>query len=119
MLLAFGNAQDLVYSTSNTGFAFTINAAIGTHFQRFGFNLHFFYLNGQFQANTTLSGYYNLKNLGPRVMYPELVISQGLLFAYGRRKYDFNPFLNSVSNQSTYRNSVAYAYSLWFNRIKT
>jgi hypothetical protein len=115
-----GYAQDLIYSSANTGFVFTLNAALGTHFQRFGFNLHFFYVNGQFQANTALGAYYNLKNLGPPLQYPELVLSQGILFAYGNyHSPGFNPFLSCISNQTAYKNSAAYAYSLWFNSAKT
>ncbi|WP_317899307.1 polymorphic toxin type 23 domain-containing protein [Aurantibacillus circumpalustris] len=113
-------AQDLLVSEGNLGFNISLNLAFGTHFQRLGLNLHFFYVNDFFQANSEVRVYFNAKNLGPKLSYPELVLSQGLLFGYGAKQYTFfNPFLSSVSNQTSYLNSVAYSYNAWFNRRKT
>ena len=113
------SAQDLVTSSQNTGFNVGLNLAFGTHFQRLGINLNFFYLNNFFQANTEVRAYFNFKSLGPKLHYPELVLSEGLVFAYGATKTLFNPFLSSVSNQTKYLNSVAYSYNAWFNKRKT
>lgn len=52
-------------------------------------------------------------------MHPEIVLSQGVLFAYGNKQDFFNPFFNSVSNQTFYRNSVAYSFNAYFNTVKT
>jgi hypothetical protein len=112
-------AQELLVYENNIGFTFGINAALGTHFQRFGFNLNFFYARGQFQANSELRMYYSFRDLGPGRIHPELVFTPGLLFAYGGMQNGFNPFLSPVSNQTRYRNSIAYAYHLWFNNIGT
>lgn len=112
-------AQDLLASTSNFGFNIGLNLAFGTHFQRLGFNLNFFYFNNFFQANSEVRAYFNFRSLGPRLHYPELVLSEGLVFGYGGTKTWNNPFLSSVSNQTAYENSVAYSYNAWFNRRKT
>jgi hypothetical protein len=111
--------QDLINSTSNIGFNAGLNLAFGTHFQRLGLNLNFYYFNNFFQANSEVRIYYNFRSLGPRLHYTELVLSEGLVFGYGKTKTWFNPFLSSVSNQTRYDNSVAYSYNAWFNKRKT
>ncbi len=111
--------QDLLIDRQHLGFTVGANVAFGTHFQRFGFNANFFYVSGQFQANTQLRAYLSFKNLGPGFIYPELVASQGVLVAYGAKQSFFNPFLSSVSNQTGYSSSVAYSYNAYFNAKKT
>lgn len=113
------SAQDLLASDQNFGFNVGLNLAFGTHFQRLGVNLNFFYLNNFFQANSEVRAYFNFKSLGPKLKYPELVLAQGLVLGYGATHNFFNPFLSSVSNQTKYLNSVAYSYNAWFNKRKT
>jgi Bacterial toxin 23 len=120
-------SQDILHSAINSdgshfGISVGGNLAIGSHFQRLGINFNFFYANKFFQANSEVRAYFNIKNLGPKITYPELVISQGVLFAYGAKTNTYNPFLNSVSNQTGYENSVAYSFNLYLNprkQIKT
>lgn len=112
-------AQDLVVHTTNIGFNVGLNFAFGTHFQRLGVKLNFYYLNSFFQANSELRAYFNFKSLGPKLRYPELVLSQGLVYVYGAKEKFFNPFLSSVSNQSFYENSIAYSFNAYFNKRKT
>ena len=120
-------SQDILQSGinsdgSNYGISIGGNLAIGSHFQRLGLNFNFFYVNKYFQTNSEIRAYFSIKNLGPTITCPELVISQGVLFAYGAKSYTYNPFLNSVSNQTGYENSIAYSYNLYFNprkQIKT
>ncbi len=119
LLVVTARSQDLLYSSKNIGFNVSANIAFGTHVNRLGFNLHFYYLNDHFQANSEVRAYYNFKGYGPRIMHPELVLSQGIVYAYGGAASTYNPFLSSVSNQSSYRNSVGYSYNAWFNTIKT
>ncbi|MBA3665110.1 MAG: hypothetical protein H0W61_12995 [Bacteroidetes bacterium] len=111
--------QELVYSNSNIGFNVGANVAFGTHFQRFGMNVNFFYTNKFIQANTEVRAYFSFKNLGPKKIYNELVLSQGLVFGYGSKLNYFNPFINSVSNQTGYSHSVGYSYNAYFNKIRT
>jgi hypothetical protein len=122
VLFFFSNnsqSQDLIYKTNHIGFNLGANFAFGTHFQRAGLTINFFYVNNFFQSNSELRAYFNFKNLGPKFIYKELVLSQGVLFGYGTNKPLFNPFINSVSNQTGYLYSVAYTYNAYFNRIKT
>lgn len=112
-------AQELVAYRSGVGFNAGLNMAFGTHFQRLGINLNFFYVNRFFQANSELRAYLNFKAPGPHLRYPELLLSEGIVIGYGAKKTGFNPFLSSVSNQTGYLNSVAYSYNAWFNRVKT
>jgi len=104
---------------TNIGFNISLNAAIGSHFQRLGANFNFYVTHDFFQANSELRAYFNFKNLGAKKTYPELVLSQGVLFAYGSKQDYFNPFFNSVSNQTGYKNSIAYSFNAYFNKIKT
>jgi hypothetical protein len=108
-------------SDVDKGIAFGIgaNLAFGTHFQRLGFTLSFMSINNHFQANTEIRVYYSFKNLGPKTMYPELVLSQGLLYAFGDERKWNNPFFSSVSNQTIWNTAVAYSYNAYFNKRKT
>ena len=109
----------MVVQQSNLGLNIGANFAIGSHFQRLGLNLNFFYRNNFFQANTEVRAYFSFKNLGPGLIYPEWVVSQGVVIGYGPRQQRFNPFINAVSNQTGYLNAVAYSYNAYFNKIKT
>lgn len=113
------SAQDLLIREKNLGFNIGVNFAVGSHFQRLGLNVNFFYVTDFFQANSEVRAYFNFKNLGPKLVYPELVLSQGVLFGYGKKQIWNNPFITSVSNQTGYAYSVAYSYNAYFNSIKT
>lgn len=112
-------AQDVVYQNKNIGFNIGANFAFGTHFQRLGINFNLFYVNKIIQTNSEIRVYFSFKNLGPKIIYNELVLAQGLTFGYGSKQNFYNPFINSVSNQTGYKNSVAYSYNYYFNKIKT
>ncbi len=109
----------MLYSDKAFGFNIGANIAIGSHFQRCGVNLNFFYVNDFFQANSEVRAYFSIKNLGPNVICTELVLAQGLVYGYGAKAVFFNPFINSVSNQTAYKYSFAYSYNAYFNKIKT
>ncbi len=112
-------AQEQFTNTGNFGLQLSVNAAFGTHFQRLGINVNFYYRNGFFQANSEVRAYYNFRSLGPKYRYAELVLSQGVLFGYGAQKANNNPFFSSVSNQTHFINSFAYSYNAYFNKRKT
>ncbi|HOZ88406.1 MAG TPA: polymorphic toxin type 23 domain-containing protein [Bacteroidia bacterium] len=112
-------AQDLLVSEQHFGGNIGLNLAFGTHFQRLGLNFNFFYINDFFQANSEIRVYMNFKNLGPKKIHPELVLSQGVVFGYGKLQSFFNPFISSISNQTGYANAFAYSYNAWFNPIRT
>ena len=114
-----GKSQDLVYSDSNFGFNVGANFALGSHFQRFGINFNFYYYNKNFQANTEARFYFNFKNPGPQKIYAEMALAQGLVIGFGNKQNYFNPFINSVSNQTGYNFSAAYSYNLYLNSKKT
>lgn len=112
-------AQEQTQTTTNLGLSISLNAAFGTHFQRLGLNFNFYFRQNFFQANSEIRMYYNFKSLGPKMRYPEIVLSQGIVFGYGKKQNPTNPFLNSVSNQTGYMNSFAYSYNAYFNKRKT
>ena len=84
-----------------------------------GLTLQGYYFYDFVQVNAEIRVYHSLKNLGPKIEYNEAVASAGLVLAYGKKQNYFNPFLNSVSNQTKRRYSVAYSYNAYFNKIKT
>ncbi len=119
LFINFIRAQDVIYKSTNIGFNVGANFAIGSHFQRFGLNLNLFYINNFFQSNSEIRAYFSFKNLGQKKIYQELVLAQGLVFGYGPQQTFFNPFINSISNQTGFVNAVAYSYNAYFNKIKT
>ncbi|MCC6372906.1 MAG: hypothetical protein IT236_18015 [Bacteroidia bacterium] len=112
-------AQELPLRQNNLGFNVGLNLAFGTHVQKLGLNLNMYYLLGDFQTNSEVRACFNFRNLGPRGFYPELSLAQGLLYGYGQQAGYFNPFLNSVSNQTKHSNSFAYSYNVYLNTKKT
>lgn len=106
---------------SGVGWGFNVGlvSALGNRFQRVGFTVQGYYCYDYFQANAGVRLYHNFRNLGPAIRYNELVTSAGLVVAYGNKQTFHNPFVSIVSNQTRYRNSIAYAYNMYFNKIRT
>lgn len=104
---------------SNFGVYGGLHMSFGSHVQRLGLNLGFFAYHGQVQSNTEIKLYWNYKNLGPDRRHSELVISQGLVLAYGEKRQAESPFYSLTANQTGYANALAYAYNAYFNRIQT
>jgi len=103
----------------NYGFNIGFVSAIGTHVQRFGFVLQGYAVYDFAQLNASLRFYDNFRNLGPRGEHTEFNAALGLCLGYGEKNKDKNLFINSISNQTRYKNSVAYSYNFWRNKIKT
>jgi hypothetical protein len=93
--------------------------AVGNRFHRMGLVLQGYYVCDFIQVNAETRVYHSLKNLGPKFEYNEAVTSVGAVIAYGGKQDYFNPFLNSVSNQTKRKFSVGYSYNTYFNRIRT
>jgi hypothetical protein len=119
ILLEPSFSQEMLYQNKNIGFNVGANCAIGSHFQRFGVSVNFFYLNNFIQTNTEVRAYFSFKNLGPKFIDPELVFAQGIVFGYSSKQSFYNPFLSSISNQTGFKNSVGYSYNIYCNNIKT
>ena len=107
------------YRTKNYGISVGAVIAVGNRFHRMGLTLQGYYFYDFVQVNAEVRVYHSLKNLGPSFQYNEATASAGLVLAYGKKQNYFNPFLNSVSNQTKRRYSVAYSYNAYFNKIKT
>ena len=99
----------------NVGFV----GAIGTHVQRFGFVFQGYYVERFVQVNAAIRVYNNFRDLGPRGEHTEFNGALGLCLGYGKTTSDLNRFVSSVGNQTGYKNSVAYSYNVWYNRIHT
>lgn len=112
-------SQQILYHDKYFGFNVGANVVFGTHVQRLGIVCNTYYVNSHFQTNAEARFYFNAKNLGPNKKYLEAVTSLGILYGYDVNRGYYNPFLNSVSNQTRYRSSVAYSYNAYWNKIKT
>ncbi len=96
-----------------------LNLSLGTHMNRIGVVLNAGCVADHFQANAETRLYFSLRNLGPRKKYLEGTGSIGVLYGYGKMNSWYNPFYNSVSNQTRYKYSVAYSYNRYWNKIRT
>jgi hypothetical protein len=120
LFLPFASASQVLPGTEiRLGINLGLNLAFGSHFQRLGLNFHMYVISRSFQSNSEIRAYVNFKSLGPKFSYPELVLSQGIVFAYGPGRDFLNPFISSISNQTSYSNSIAYSYNAYFNNRKT
>ena len=119
ILLSSSFSQDIPYRDQNINLNAGLNISLGTHFQRVGVVLNAAYVNDHFQANAETRFYFNLRSLGLRKKHGEITTSLGVLYGYGKRNTWYNPFYNSVSNQTGYKYAVAYSYNAYWNKIKT
>ena len=117
--LVISTASAQIFCGTNWGFNIGAVSAIGNKFQRIGFTFQAYYYYNFAQLNGELRIYHNFKNLGPTKQYDELMTSAGLVFGYGAKQKEHNPFLSIISNQTKYTNSFGYSYNLYFNKIKT
>ena len=99
----------------NVGFV----GAIGTHVQRFGFVFQGYYVQRFVQINAAVRVYNNFRDLGPRGEHTEFNGALGLCLGYGKTTTEINRFISSIGNQTGYKNSLAYSYNVWYNRIHT
>jgi hypothetical protein len=113
------NVTAQLFSGNTWGFNVGAVFALGNRFQRLGYTVQGFYYYKFVQVNGEIRLYHNLKNLGPKKSYNELVTSIGTTIAYGKLQTFENPFLSPVSNQTKHKNSVSYAYNAYFNKIRT
>ena len=112
-------AQVVPHKGTNIGINAGVHFSIGSHIQRVGLFTNFYYVKNHFQANSEIRYSYNFRYLGPRVKHAELQLSQGVFYCYGSAEIRANPFINVLSNQSAFRNSVGYVYQAFFNKIGT
>lgn len=112
---SFAQLEQYKHVGFNVGFV----GAIGTHMQRFGIVLQGYYVYNFAQVNASIRLYDNFKNIGPKGEHAELNAAFGLCLGYGKKTTDTNLFVSSISNQTGYRNSVAYSYNIWRNKVKT
>lgn len=104
---------------SNWGFNFGITSALGTKFNRIGIFAQTFYCYEFAQVNAGVKALYSFKNLGPKAKYIELQTTSGFLLSFGKTKADSNYFFSPIANQTHKKNSFAYSYNIYFNKIKT
>ena len=103
----------------NYGFQVGFVGALGTHVNRFGISFQGYYTHRFAQLNAGFKLYDNFKNLGPTGEHAEFNGFAGLCIAYGKTTTEQNIFLNAVSNQTGFNNSVAYSYNWWVNKKGT
>ena len=115
--ICFNESSAQIWREGNLGGSLGVAFNIGSKVNRVGLQLSGFYAKGQVQFNTGIRFYYNYNSLGPKVKRPEWQLTTGLLFAYGKRDTILNDFLHAVSNQTSYKYSVAYARNFYFEKL--
>lgn len=103
----------------NYGFNIGFVSSIGTHVNRFGVVFQAYGVSGFAQINASIRLYENFKNLGPKGEHTEFSSSLGFCLGYGEIIKEKNLIISSISNQTGYKNSFAYSYNFYFNKIKT
>ena len=103
----------------NFGFNVGVVSSFGTHFQRFGIVIQSYAVYQFAQVNASFRVYDNFKSLGPKGEHAEMNASLGLCLGYGKKSAEKNLFMSSISNQTGYKNSVAYNYNFYLNKMKT
>lgn len=103
----------------NYGFNIGFVGAIGTHVNRFGVVFQAYAISGFAQFNGSVRLYENFKNLGPKGEHTEFSSSLGVCLGYGEIIKEKNRIISSISNQTGYKNSFAYSYNFYFNKMKT
>ncbi|NBQ48953.1 MAG: hypothetical protein EBU33_10960, partial [Sphingobacteriia bacterium] len=89
-------AQGFLRETASAGLSAGLHLAFGTHVQRAGFVIHFFYVRNHLQFNTAVRVHYNFRAVGPALKYSELILSPGLVYAFGERRGYAAPFYSPV-----------------------
>jgi len=116
----WGSSQDFLFQKQHAGFNFGGCLSLGSHFQRIGLVLNTYYVAGNHvQINVENRLHFNLKNLGPKMSYGEMVNSLGFVLGFGGNANYVNPFLSPVSNQTNLRYSIGYSFNDYRNKIKT
>lgn len=116
-VLKFGYTQQVKFT--NCGLTAGCVISAGTHISQFGFFVRTYYLSNHFQWNNDFRINYYFKYLGPKKPHPELQLSSGILFGYGKKEDKMNLFIGKTGNQTFYQNSIAYAYNAYFNYVRT
>jgi hypothetical protein len=96
-----------------------LSVSFGTIRRHLGVVAKGYYAGSRFQANVGAGLQYDFAAFGPPASGPEFRASLGGVYAWGGVDDVPNVFLNAVSNQTGRRNSVAYAYNLYRDRIGT
>lgn len=115
----YSNGFSQLHIGKNYGFNVGLVSAIGTHVQRFGFVFQGYAISGFAQINGSFRVYESFRNLGPKGEHTEFSSSLGVCFGYGDIIKEKNLIISSVSNQTVYKNSFAYSYNFYFNKMKT
>lgn len=112
-----GNAQE--FTSKNSGVRVGLVVGLGNRIDRIGISCNAYYFDNFLQVNAEVKAYYNFRNPGPKKMYPELQSALGFVIGYGKNVSDSNQFITSISNQTNYRNSFAYSYNFYLNKVRT
>ncbi len=115
----YSNAFSQFEQYKNYGFNVGVVSTLGTHTQRFGIVVQGYYVYEFAQINASVRLYDNFKDLGPMGEHAEFTGALGLCLGYGQKIKERNIFISSIGNQTHYKNSVAYSYNIWRNKIKT
>ena len=103
----------------NTGFSVGLSFSVGTHINRIGITAKAFIFKNFAQLNLGTSYYYNFTGFERVRKYSEFQNYITMLYAYGKTDSIKNMVLSQVSNHTLKKNSIAYSFNIYTNRINS
>ena len=104
---------------NNTGFSFGISFTTGTHINRAGLFVSAFVFKDFYQFGLKSTYYYNFSAFEGKKKYGEFQQNIVLLLSYGKTDSIKSPFVSPLINQTNRKNSFAYSYNFYWNKIET
>jgi hypothetical protein len=119
ILFTPGRSSSQNFTNNNFGISAGCVISTGTHVNQIGVFIRTYVKYDRFQWNNDIRMNYYFRYLGPKIPFPEFQVSSGVLIGYGKQNAGENLFWGKTSNQTGFRNAIAYAYNAYFNTIKT
>jgi hypothetical protein len=105
--------EPALWTQNSAGFNAGLTIAIGNPVNRLGVFCAGYYVSDRLQLNTTLHLFRNFKSFGAPGSHWEMQLSLGSVFGFGPSTLNLNRFTSPLGNQTTYANTVGYAYT-WY-----
>lgn len=104
---------------NNAGYSFGISFTAGTHVNRAGLFVSAYIFKDFYQFGLKSAYYYNFSGFEGRKKYGEFQQNIAMLLSYGTTDSIKNPFASPLINQTDRKNSFAYSYNFYWNKINT
>lgn len=111
--------QTRANAQSSQGISAGVSFNFGTHVNRMGVSVNYFYTYNFVQANSGVKLYYNFQSLGIRKKTPEIQLGGGLNFGFGKRDSIPNQFIGLAENNTGHPFALGYSYIRYWDKNQT